>query len=199
LRSPQADLTRADQNLTRLTAEIDLAGGILRRMRDFLRRGRPQVSTINVPLVLDDTLMLIGPEAAAKHVRIDLDCPAEVPPVHGDRIQLQQVVLNLVRNAIDAIVESGRSDGRIRVTARRSDNSGELEIRVLDNGPGIPADRVDLLFRPLNTSKKDGLGLGLSICLAIVEAHGGRIRLHSNEPGATEFRLSLPLEPREHA
>jgi two-component system, LuxR family, sensor kinase FixL len=198
LRRPQADLERADQNLARLISEIDLAGGILRRMRDFLRRGRPQVSTINVSLMLDDALMLIGPEASSRHVDIDLDCPAEIPVVYGDRIQLQQVVLNLVRNAVDSIVESGRSDGRIRVTARRSDSSGHLEICVSDNGPGIPAERVDHLFTPLKTSKKEGLGLGLSICLAIIEAHGGRIWLHSNEPGATEFRLSLPLESREH-
>ncbi len=107
LRKPQADLERVDQNLTRLIAEIDLAGGILRRMRDFLRRGGPQISTINVPLVLDDTLMLIRPEAVSKHVRIDLDCPADLPLVYGDRIQLQQIVLNLVRNAVDSIVEFG--------------------------------------------------------------------------------------------
>jgi signal transduction histidine kinase len=148
--------------------------------------------------MLDDILMLIGPEAASKHVEIDVHCPAEVPAVYGDRIQLQQVVLNLVRNAVDSIVESGRSDGRVRVTALRSDNSAQLEIRVRDNGPGIPPERVEHLFKPLNTSKRGGLGLGLSICLAIVEAHGGGIRLHSNEPGATEFRLSFPLEPRDH-
>jgi signal transduction histidine kinase len=198
LRSPQADLQRADRNLTRLIAEIDLAGGILRRMRDFLRRGRPQMSTIDVPLMLDDTLMLIHPEAVSKHVAIDLDCPADVPVVYGDRIQLQQVVLNLLRNAVDSIVESRRSDGRIQVTVRRADSSAHLEIGVRDNGPGIPADRIDHLFRPLTTSKKEGLGLGLSICLAIVEAHGGRIWLHSKQAGATEFRLQVPLEPPEH-
>jgi two-component system sensor kinase FixL len=197
LRSPRADLTRADKNLTTLIAEIDLAGGILQRMRDFLRRGRPQISTINVPVMLDDTLMLIRPDAVSKHVKIDLDCPADLPPAYGDRIQLQQVVLNLLRNAIDSIVESGRSDGRIQLAARHSDNSAYLEIAVLDNGLGIPKDRVDHLFTPLTTSKKEGLGLGLSICLAIVEAHGGRIWLHSNQADATEFRLSLPLEPPE--
>jgi signal transduction histidine kinase len=197
LRAPRADLNRVDQNLTRLIAEIDLAGGILRRMRDFLRRGRPQMSTIEVPLMLDDALMLIRPEAAARHVEIALDTPADLPVVHGDRIQLQQVVLNLVRNAVDSIAESGRSDGRIRMTARHSDGPLRVEIGVLDNGPGIPDARVDQLFRPLTTSKKEGLGLGLSICLAIVEAHGGRIWLHSNQAGATEFRLSLPLEPPE--
>jgi C4-dicarboxylate-specific signal transduction histidine kinase len=198
LRNPQADRTRVDQNLTRLVAEIDLAGGILRRMRDFLRRGRPQISTISVAPMLDDTLMLIRPEAASKDVVIDLDCPAELPVVYGDRIQLQQVILNLLRNAVDAIVETGRPNGRILITVGRGNNPPHLEIGVLDNGAGIAADRVDQLFRPLTTSKKEGLGLGLSICLAIIEAHGGRIWLHANEPGATEFRLSLPLEPPEH-
>jgi two-component system sensor kinase FixL len=168
-------------------------------MRDFLRRGRSQVSTIHVAPMLDDTLMLIGPEAESSHVQIDLDCPSGLPAVYGDRIQLQQVVLNLIRNAVDSIVESGRADGRVQVSVHRSDKPAQLEISVLDNGPGIPADRVDQLFMPLKTSKKEGLGLGLSICLAIVESHGGRIWLHSNERGATEFRLSLPLERRQDA
>jgi two-component system sensor kinase FixL len=197
LRNPQADLKRADQNLTTLIAEIDLAGGILRRMRDFLRRGRPQVSTINVLPILNDTLMLIGPEAASKHIRIDLDCSAELPAVHGDRVQLQQVVLNLIRNSVDSVAESGRPDGCIRVTVRHSDRPNHLEIGVSDNGVGIPTDRTDHLFQPLKTSKKEGLGLGLSICQAIIEAHGGRIWLHSREPGATEFRVALPFEGRE--
>jgi C4-dicarboxylate-specific signal transduction histidine kinase len=194
LRSPQPDLQRADQNLARLIAEIDLAGSILRRMRDFLRRGRPQMSTIDVPGMLDDTLVFIKPEAESKRVRIDLDCPADVPVIHGDRVQLQQVLLNLLRNAVDSIAASRRSEGRIQVTARCAESPSQLEIRVSDNGPGIPADRVEQLFQPLTTSKKEGLGLGLSVCLAIIEAHGGRIWLHSREPGATEFRLSLPLE-----
>jgi two-component system, LuxR family, sensor kinase FixL len=198
LRSPQADFKRVDQNLTTMIAEIDLASGILRRMRDFLRRGRPQMSTINIVLMLDDAMMLFPSDAIAKHLKIDLDCPDDLPVVYGDRIQLQQVVLNLLRNAADSIAESGQSDGRIQVAARRSDSSAHIEISVLDNGPGIPLQRVEHLFRPLTTSKKEGLGLGLSICWAIVEAHRGRIWLHSNQAGATEFRLLLPLEPTEH-
>ena len=121
LRSPQADLTRADKNLTTLIAEIDLASGILRRMRDFLRRGRPQISTIEVRSMLDDALMLIRPEATSKNVSIDLECPAELPAVYGDRIQLQQVVLNLIRNAVDSLAESAQPNGHIQVAARHSD------------------------------------------------------------------------------
>jgi two-component system, LuxR family, sensor kinase FixL len=199
LRGPQADLARADRNLATLIAEIDLASGILRRMRDFLRRGRPMISTIDVRTMLDDSLMFIRPEAASKNIQVDLDCPANLPAVHGDRIQLQQVVLNLVRNATDSIMETAQSNGRVQIMARRSETSaGQLEISVLDNGPGVAADLVDNLFKPLTTSKKEGLGLGLSICFAIAEAHGGRIWLASNQPGATEFRLSLPLEPPEY-
>jgi two-component system sensor kinase FixL len=198
LRSARSDLKRVDQNLTRMIAEIDLAGGILRHMRAFLRRGRPQMSTIDVPIMLEDTLVLIRPQASSKHIQIDLECASDLPCIHGDRIQLQQVVLNLVRNAVDAIIEVNRTDARIRVTAQSSDDLASLEIGVLDNGPGIPTDRVDQLFRPLTTSKKEGLGLGLSISLAIVEAHGGRIWLHSGQSGATEFRLSLPLESPEY-
>ena len=194
LRTPQVDLSRANKNLTTLIAQIDLASGIVRRMREFLSRGRPHVSTINVQPMLDDILALIRPEAASRQIAIDVDVPNDLPSVYGDRVQLQQVALNLIRNAIDSIVGSSRTDGRIHITARRSDDSAYLEISVSDNGPGISADLADRLFQPLTTSKQEGLGLGLSICLAIVEAHGGRIWLHSNRDGATGFRFSLPLE-----
>ena len=195
LRAPRMDVPRAERNLTTLIAEIDLASGIVRRMRDFLRRGRPHVSTIDVPFMLDDCLTLIRPDATARKIPIDVDLANHLPAIHGDRIQLQQIVLNLIRNAIDSIAGSSVASGRIRVTVRRSDDSAYLEIGVADNGPGIPADAVDRLFQPLMTSKKEGLGLGLSICQAIVEAHGGRIWLHANQAGMTEFRFSLPLEP----
>ena len=158
LSSPQGDFKRAYQNLTRMIAEIDLASGILRHMRAFLRRGRPQMSTIDVTAMLEDTLILIRPQANSKHVQIDLQCAANLPCIHGDRIQLQQVVLNLVRNAVDAIMEVGRTDGRIRVTAQGSDNSANLEIGVLDNGPGIPADRVRPAVPPPNDVKERRAG-----------------------------------------
>lgn len=195
LRSPQADLSRAERNLTTLIAEIDLASGIVWRMREFLRRGRPHVSTIDLRPWLEDALMLIRPEATARHIAMDIDVPGDLPLIHGDRIQLQQVLLNLVRNAIDSIVGPGGSGGRVRVAAWRSDDAANLEIGVSDDGPGIPADVAEGLFRPLTTSKSEGLGLGLAICQAIVEAHGGRIWLHANRAGATEFRFTLPLEP----
>jgi C4-dicarboxylate-specific signal transduction histidine kinase len=102
-----------------------------------------------------------------------------------------------VRNAIEAIAGAGRVDGRIRITAANLDASRRIVIGVSDNGPGIPGELAGRLFAPLTTSKAEGLGLGLAICTAIVESHGGKVWLHSSEAGATEFRFSLPVDPSQ--
>ncbi|MBX9592204.1 MAG: MASE1 domain-containing protein [Hyphomonadaceae bacterium] len=192
LRSPSADIERVSTNLSALVVQIDHAGGVVRRMREFLRRGQPHFSTLNVHTILDDALVLARPEAATHHTRIDLEIAEPLPSIFGDRIQLQQVVLNLVRNAMDAIAETRRSDGHIHVRAHLADQGTAVEISVIDNGAGVPAE--DTLFAPLSSSKTDGIGLGLSICANIVHAHGGRIWLQSSQNGTTEFRFSLPLQ-----
>jgi len=192
LQSPTADLARADSNVAVLIAQIDHATGVVRRTRDFLRRGQPRFSTLDIRNVLEDALILVGPDAAAKQVTVNLVVDDGLPPVFGDRVQLQQVVLNLMHNALEAIAESGRNDGTVRVSAQLSACAAALEIGVLDNGIGAPEGR--LLFEPQTSDKKDGLGLGLSICASILQAHGGRIWLHSPVKGATELRFSLPLK-----
>jgi two-component system sensor kinase FixL len=194
LRSPAVDTGRADGNLAVLIAQIDHATDVVRRMREFLRRGQPRFSTLEIRDVLDDALTLAGPDATAKLIAVELVVDEMLPPIFGDRVQLQQVVLNLIHNAAEAITESGRSDGRIGVRAQLSAGDGFIEVGVVDNGVGAPAGR--LLFEPQTSHKKDGLGLGLSICASIIEAHGGRIWLHSSVKGATELRFSLPLQAR---
>jgi signal transduction histidine kinase len=193
LRGPDMDLARADTNLSNLITQIDHAGGVVSRMREFLRRGRPHSSTIVVGELLSGALALAGPDMTAKGIAMTFDAPDDLPPFHGDAIQLQEVVLNLVRNAADAIGGAQMREGRIRIVARRLAEPARIEIAVADNGPGISAEVADRLFHPLATSKTDGLGLGLSISASIVEAHGGRIWLQAGEPEATEFRFSLPL------
>jgi C4-dicarboxylate-specific signal transduction histidine kinase len=188
------DTGRANGNLANLVAQIDHAAGVVRRMRDFLRRGRPQFSTLQIGAVLDDALMLANPEASAKKTTIRLELDDGLPVIFGDRIQLQQVVLNLIHNGIEAIGAAERHDGTILVKAYPLKDASGIGISVTDNGIGVPADRP--LFEPLTSTKGEGLGLGLSICASIVEAHGGRIWLHASEKGATEFRFSLPSEPR---
>jgi two-component system sensor kinase FixL len=194
LRTPDSDLSRADNNLSAMLTQIDHAGDIVQRMRHFIRRGHPQVSTINTRAMLEEAMTLAHAEASARQVRVDLDAPADLPDLLGDRVQLEQVVLNLVHNAVDAIAAAGQSQGHVHVVARRHSVPPRLEIGVLDNGPGIESELAGGLFDPLTTAKQDGLGLGLSICASIMEAHGGRVWLHSGEPGATEFRFSMPLD-----
>jgi C4-dicarboxylate-specific signal transduction histidine kinase len=194
LRTPGSDLSRADNNLSAMMTHIDHAGDIVRRMRNFIRRGHPHVSTINTRDMLEEAMTLAHAEASARHVRVDLDAPTDLPDLHGDRVQLEQVVLNLVHNAVDATAAAGQSDGRVHVVARRHSAPPRVEIGVLDNGPGIEGELAGRLFDPLTSAKQDGLGLGLSICASIVEAHGGRVWLHSGKPGATEFRFSVPLD-----
>ncbi len=194
LRTPGGDLSRADNNLSAMLTHIDRAGEIVRRMRDFIRRGHPHVSTIGTRDMLGEAMTLAHADASARHVRIELDAPADLPDLHGDRVQLEQVVLNLVHNAVDAIAAAGQSDGQVVVVARRHPAPPRVEIGVLDNGPGIDGELAGRLFDPLTSAKQDGLGLGLSICASIMEAHGGRVWLHSGKPGATEFRFSVPLD-----
>ena len=177
-----------------MIAEIDHASGVVRHMRDFLRRGRPNISTIDIRSTLEEALTLVRAEASGNQVHIELDVSNDLPPAHGDRIQLQQVILNLIRNAIESIVGARQMDGHIRIVARRLDAPQRIEIGVSDNGPGVGDELAERLFHPLTTSKHEGLGLGLPICTSIVELHGGRIWLHTRQVGATEFRFSLPLE-----
>jgi two-component system sensor kinase FixL len=185
---------RVDDNLTTMIAQIDHAAGVVKRMREFLRRGEPHISTINVRALLDDAMILVGTEGRDSPVRIEVDASPDLPMIHADRVQLQQVILNLVQNSIDAIAAASRSDGHVRVAAMLMDNPRRIEIAVSDNGAGIAPDLARRLFEPLTTSKRDGLGLGLSICATIVQSHHGRLWLQSGAPGATEFRFWLPLE-----
>jgi C4-dicarboxylate-specific signal transduction histidine kinase len=198
IEGPSPDLPRAGGNITNVIAQIDHASGVLRRMREFLRRGRPHVSSYDMRTMIEDALTLARPDANARGIEIVTDVPDGLPMVHTDRIQIEQVVLNLIRNAVEAISGVQQKDGAIRLSAARLSDPSRIEIAVGDNGPGIAPHLADRMFEPMTTSKHEGLGLGLSISRTIVESHGGRLWLQSGEPGRTEFRFSLPLElPRD--
>jgi len=193
LHGASPDLSRADHNLTTLVSEIDAAGNIVRRIREFLQRG-PLMGDVDVRGLLEDVLALVEQEAASADVRVDVVVEDDLPPLRGDRGQLEQVLLNLVRNSIDAISGAQMRAGHIRLTAQRSIRPSDVLISVRDNGPGISADIAARLFEPLTTSKRDGLGLGLSICETIAAAHGGRIWLEETGADATEFRVTVPFK-----
>jgi signal transduction histidine kinase len=187
------DRPRAMRNVAAMVEQIDHAAAVVRRMRQFLQRGESDVVPVDPRRPVEDALALIETHARAEKIALHVTSGRDLPLVLADRIQIQQVVLNLVLNAMDAIAETGRSDGRISIDMAPAPSGRELEISVSDNGAGIPPDRLDSIFVPLSTTKEHGLGLGLSICETIVQAHGGRIWASSTSPEGTEIRFSLPI------
>lgn len=187
------DLERAARNLNLAMTQIDHAGDVLSRMREQVRSSAPSLAPAAVRPMVEDALLLIQADAQDARVRIHTDIPHDLPEVIGDRIQIQQVLLNLIRNAIEAISASGTKGGAVRIVVRALVNPERIEFAVHDDGPGLSDDMTTKLFEPLATTKKDGLGLGLPICVSIVEAHGGRFWLRTHESGNTEFRFTLPI------
>lgn len=185
------DMERVRDYVGRSIEQIDAAAEILRSMREFMRRGDGGASLAKPRDILNDALLLVRPLAAQHGVRLVSD-PENAPPVRCDRVQIQQVLVNLIGNAVDAIAGAGRRDGVVSISIRRTPED-RVEFSVRDNGPGVDPDFAAKVFEPLATTKPSGLGLGLAISADIVSAHGGRVWLESSVPGATEFRFWLPL------
>jgi PAS domain S-box-containing protein len=166
------------------------AGEIIRRLREFVMRGETEMRIEKLPDLIQEASDLASVGTGTRGVRVRLSFDPRAEAVLGDRIQLQQVMLNLIRNAHEALAESERRELDI-ATSRLDD--GSIEIVVADRGPGLSDDIVDHLFEPFETTKSNGMGLGLSICRTIVEAHGGRLRYEPNVGGGAIFRVTLPV------
>lgn len=172
-------------------ADQALRGGeIIRRLREFVTRGETEMRTENLPDLIQEAGDLVSAGTRARGVRVQMSFDPRAKTVLGNRIQLQQVMLNLIRNAHEAMAESECREVDI-VTSRLDSES--IEIAVADRGSGIPDDILEHLFEPFQTTKRDGMGLGLSICRTIVEAHGGKLRYEPNAGGGAIFRMTLPV------
>lgn len=164
------------------------AGEIIRRLRDFVSRGETERRLESLPKLIEEAgaLALVGAKEHGVRVQFDID-PA-VSLVLADRVQVQQVVLNLIRNAIDAMEDSARRE--LHVGARPVEDD-MVQVSVSDTGPGVSPDMIDQLFQPFITTKRHGMGVGLSISRTIVEAHGGRIWAEPNANGGASFHFTL--------
>ncbi len=172
-----------------VAAQIARAIDILRRLREFLRKGEREQQAHDVGKLVEEAsaLALIG--AGERGVKVQLRLEPDLPSVLVDKVQIQQVVVNLTRNAIEAMEGSARRE--LTIVAGRGEN-GMVSIRVVDTGPGIAPEIADHLFQPFVTTKPQGMGVGLSICRSIVEAHGGRLVAEANPEGGTIFAFSVP-------
>ena len=165
------------------------AGEVLGRLRQMFRRHETERVPLAVGPLIEHVLRLLYEDAVGRGVDVVLDVPRDLPLVNGDRVQLEQVVMNLLVNAFDAVMGMDRPR---EVTLRAAATDGFLGLSILDTGPGIPPNDLDRIFEPFFTRKPNGMGMGLSICRTIIEAHGGRIGARNGRERGSVFELSLP-------
>ena len=183
------------QALEKLGVQAQRAGRIIRRVHDFVRKSEPRRAPIELSEIIDDCIGFIEAEARKRHVTLESRVAA-LPPVLADRLMLEQVMLNLIRNAMDAMAGTPAAQRLLQVSATSGDN--EVLVSIADNGCGIAPEVREKLFTAFFTTKPEGMGVGLSICRSIIEFHRGRLWVEENtlSPGGsgTIFRFTLPLE-----
>ncbi|HEX3231353.1 MAG TPA: ATP-binding protein, partial [Pyrinomonadaceae bacterium] len=188
-----ADLDEVREILNDIVTEDQRAGEVIHRLRLLLRKGEPQKHCDDVDLneVVRDVLKLMRNDLINQNVTVDTDLAQNLPPVTGDRVQLQQVVLNLVMNGCEAMGDCDSSERQLLI-ASKSEN-GTVRVSVTDRGGGIPEGRREQVFERFFTTKKQGMGLGLSICRTIIDAHRGEIWATNNAGCGATFHFSLPI------
>jgi len=180
----------------RIAEAAQLAGGIIRRLRSFVQKREAQYLSVDINHLVDDVHKFVEAELKQQKISIEFNLAATLPTVEADFIELQQVLLNLIRNASDAIVEDDDDEQFIAISTSEN-NAGFVEITVEDSGPGISQNMSEQAFEPFYTSKANGLGIGLGICQRIVEAHRGRIWIGDSPLGGASVHVELPTTPLE--
>ncbi|WP_426014266.1 PAS domain S-box protein [Caulobacter sp. DWR2-3-1b2] len=189
------DQAKVRDAVDKASAQALRAGDVIHRMREFVRRGASERAPERLSMVVEDAaaLALIGAREHLVTTRLKLDPTADA--VYADRVQIQQVLVNLIRNAVDAMADSPRRE--LTIASQRLD-SDSVQVSVTDTGSGINDDFRERLFQPFMTTKAEGMGVGLSISRSIIEAHGGRIWADANPKGGTVFHFTLPPQ-HDHA
>jgi FixJ family two-component response regulator/signal transduction histidine kinase len=195
LAAPSFDLDELRATVADIVADDRRVGDLIQQLRRFLRRGEVERTELDLREVVGEALRLAGSEAADKGVALSLDIPDDLPKLSADRVQLQQVLLNLLLNAVDAVGASAPQARRVAVLARRS--GAGVSVEVTDSGHGMDERTLARVFQPFFTTKPRGMGLGLAISRSIVAAHGGSLAARSAPGRGTTFRLELPLRPPE--
>jgi two-component system, LuxR family, sensor kinase FixL len=191
LRTGNGNTDAVAETARKAAVQVERAAAVVKRLRALVRLDRTNRIACGVNRIVKETIDLCQPDLDRSGVKIQQRIAAGLPPVMVDILQIEQALLNLVRNSIDAIGSAGR--GTIAVEAALKD-AEFVELTVHDSGPGFPPDRAANPFLPLSSTKEDGLGVGLSLCRSLIEAHGGRIWLDAGAPGAA-IHFTLPVAP----
>jgi PAS domain S-box-containing protein len=190
--SKPADLEEVREILKDIVQDNNRAGEVIRRMRALVKKEKLEFVALELTSLVCDVVALVHSDAILQSVRILLQFNDNLPPVRGDRVQLQQVVLNLLLNAFDAMKDCPVNAREITMHAQR-DGAGLVRVAVRDRGTGLSSDKLDKIFQPFYTTKGDGLGMGLSICRSIIEAHGGHLWAENNPDRGATFNFTVAV------
>ena len=190
LDAPEIDMARTTELMSKAADQAQRAGDIIRRLRSFVARGESERLPEDMNEVVREACALALVGARSDGIDVDMDMDESLPPVLIDRVQIQQVLVNLVRNSVDAMMNQDERAISVR-TMRNGEDA--VEVVIADNGPGLAPEIAEHLFEPFNTSKPDGMGIGLTVCRSIIEDHGGRIWSAPVDGSGTDFRFTVPL------
>jgi two-component system sensor histidine kinase DctS len=180
--------------LQRLGEQAAHAGRIVQRIRQFLTRREPQLEACSLNHIVEGAAALLKREFDHRGVQLTLALDAALPVVVADAVLIEQVVINLLRNASDALTERADGDRRIEASTRRTPDLRFVRIDVRDNGPGLQGRRIEALCAPFYSTKAEGMGMGLAICRSILEAHQGALDAAESPGGGAWFSMTLPVD-----
>jgi two-component system sensor kinase FixL len=191
----EPNTAKVEQLTTRIVASARRASDIVRRIRGMAARNEPERTSLDLNEIVEESLLFIRHDIETRSIVLATKFGPDLPGVTGDRIQLQQVIINLLVNSVQAMAQGGGARPRIELRTNR-DEDGGVAFSIHDNGPGIADENLDRIFDSFFTTKDTGVGIGLAICQSIVAAHGGAITAANHPDGGAEFRFRLPAEDR---
>jgi C4-dicarboxylate-specific signal transduction histidine kinase len=186
------NLEGAKQSIDRIISDSKRAAEIVSRIRDFSKKTSSQKGDLEINEAILEIMILTRAAMSEHSVLVTMQLSEGLPPILGDRVQLQQVMLNLIMNAIEAMSEVREGSRELLISTSEVESGGVL-VAVSDSGPGLPPASLARIFEAFYTTKSSGLGMGLSICRSIVEAHGGRLWATPNQPRGAVFCIMLPI------
>jgi C4-dicarboxylate-specific signal transduction histidine kinase len=185
------DLGEVREALGCIVGDADRAGAIIDRIRDHIKKAPQQKDRFDLNEAINEVIVLARGEITKNGVSVKTHLAEGALVVEGDRVQLQQVILNLILNAVEAMGSVGEGPRELSISTEQSHAGGVLA-EVRDSGPGIESENIERVFEAFYTTKSSGVGMGLSICRSIIDAHGGRLWADANEPRGAVFQFTLP-------
>ncbi len=178
--------------MNKAVAQAQRAGEVIQRLKNFFCKGQLCKTSCKINSLIRETVSLMRSDLNSAKTKIDFVLDKNVPIIYADKIQIQQVVLNLIQNAIDAMKEIGTRERRIQIQSKRFD-ANSIEIKVSDTGPGFSKDMINKVFKPFFSTKAHGRGMGLAICRSIIDAHGGQFTINPNTNSRSWICFTLPI------